>query len=95
MYMALGGLVASGVLGVTGLPTVAKLPLAITVAIAGAFAVWKVENKPADDVPPPPPAWPAGTTFPAWDQEADVPEKPDTMNLLHFPTRPEEYRLAA
>lgn len=93
MYMALGGLVASGVLGVTGLPTVAKLPLAITVAIAGAFAVWKVENKPAD---PPPPAWPAGTTFPAWDQEAEPPAPP-ALKLVH--TMPlvdaGEYRLAA
>lgn len=74
MYMALAGLIASGVLGVTGIPLAWKVPLAIIVAVAGAFAVWKVENKPSD---PPPPAWPAGTAFPAFEvydvEESDEP----------------------
>jgi hypothetical protein len=92
-YVALAGLVAQGLLAeATFLPAGWLYPIRVVAIGATAVAVWRVPNAPSV---PPPPAWPAGTTFPAWDQEADVPEKPDTMNLLHFPTRPEEYRLAA
>ena len=50
MYMALVGLLASGALGVSGIPAGWKVPLALVVAAAGAFAVWKIENAdpPAD-----------------------------------------------
>lgn len=45
MYVALLGLAASGVVGVTDLPTTWKLPLAIVVAVAGAFATWATPNR--------------------------------------------------
>lgn len=66
-YVALVGLVAAGVAGVSGLPLGWALPLQVVIAVAGAFAVWKVENKPAD---PPAPNW--SSAGPAWD-EPDVP----------------------
>lgn len=95
MYVALAGLIAQGLLAeATFLPAGWLYPIRVVAVIATAVAVWRVPNTPAD---PPPPAWPAGTTFPAWDQEeVDVPVKPaDPLNLIHFPARPEEYRLAA
>lgn len=48
MYVALAGLIASGVLGVTDIPVTWKLPLALAVAVAGAFATWATPNRPAD-----------------------------------------------
>lgn len=67
MYVALVGLVAVGVAGIPDLPLAWGLPLEILIAATGAFAVWKVENKPAD---PPAPNW--SSAGPAWD-EPDVP----------------------
>lgn len=49
MYVALAGLVASGILGVSDLPTSWKLPLTIAVAIAGAFATWATPNRDPDE----------------------------------------------
>lgn len=62
MYVALVGLLASAALGVTGIPTGWKVPLAVVVALAGAFAVWKVPNVPEDL---PAPAW--KSAGPAWE----------------------------
>lgn len=45
MYVALAGLLASGVLGVSGLPVSWKLPLAIVIAVAGAFGTWATPNR--------------------------------------------------
>lgn len=66
MYAALVGLLASGALGVTGIPLGWKVPLALAVASASAFATWKVENAPAD---PPAPNW--HSAGPAWDEVYD------------------------
>lgn len=65
-YVALAGLVAAGVAGVTDIPLSWKLPLAIVIAVAGAFAVWKTENAPSD---PPAPRW--RSAGPAWDEPMD------------------------
>jgi hypothetical protein len=76
MYVALLGLLASAALGVTGIPLSWKLPLALVVAAAGAFATWKVENAPED---PPAPRW--RSAGPAWEPAdgtyADYPEFED------------------
>lgn len=61
-YAALAGLLASGALGVSGLPLSWKLPLALVVAGSGAFAVWKIPNAPSL---PPAPNW--SSAGPAWD----------------------------
>lgn len=61
-YVALAGLIAVAVIGVPDIPLAWRLPLQVAVAVSGAFAVWKVENKPAD---PPAPRWPSAG--PAWD----------------------------
>lgn len=45
MYVALIGLVATGVLGVADIPGSWKVPASVVVAVAGAFAVWKVGNR--------------------------------------------------
>lgn len=66
MWVALVGLVAAGVAGVTDLPAAWKVPLAIVIAVAGAFAVWKVENVPAE---PPAPQW--RSQGPAWEEPTD------------------------
>lgn len=72
MYVALAGLLASAGLGVSGIPMSWKLPFALVVAGAGAFATWKVENAPSL---PPAPAWKA--QGPAWDEP---PYKDDYMS---------------
>lgn len=68
MWVALVGLVAAGVAGVAGIPLAWKLPLAIVIAVVGAFAVWKTENVPAD---PPAPQW--KSAGPAWDEPHEPP----------------------
>lgn len=80
-YVALAGLIASGVLGVAGIPVAWKLPLAVVVAGAGAFAVWKVENR-SDDLNPPPPAW--TSQGPAWDEPAPVEDENDKPQALYL-----------
>jgi len=81
MYVALVGLVAAGVAGVPDIPVAWKLPLEIVIAVVGAFAVWKVENKstpagPSDfDFDPPAPNW--ASAGPAWDEPAVPPVKDD------------------
>lgn len=94
MYAALIGLIGAGALGVQDIPLGWKLPLELAVVVAGAFTVWKIENKPSD---PPPPAWPAGTTFPAWEEPASTDDEPGALYAIHFPARqePPQYRLAA
>jgi hypothetical protein len=82
MYVALAGLIAAGVVGVPDIPLWAKLPLQVVIAVAGAFAVWKVENK---DPEPPAPNW--KSAGPAWDvmdvsTEADDDDKPQALYLL-------------
>jgi len=62
-YVALAGLIAAGVAGVPDIPLGWKLPLAVVIAVAGAFAVWKVENKPEE---PPAPRW--TSQGPAWEE---------------------------
>lgn len=52
-YVALAGLVGVAVVGIPDIPLAWRLPLQIVVAVSGAFAVWKVENRPAE--PPTPP----------------------------------------
>lgn len=78
-YVALAGLVAAGVAGVADIPVGWKLPLSIVIALAGAVAVWKVENAPADssapddfDFDPPAPNW--KSAGPAW-------EEPNGLNV--------------
>jgi hypothetical protein len=66
-YVALAGLLASAGLGVTGIPVTWKLPLALVVAGAAAFATWRVPN--ADPPAPPAPAW--ASAGPAWDEPVD------------------------
>lgn len=53
-YVALLGLVGVAVVGIPDIPLAWRLPLQIVVAVSGAFAVWKVENAPADPPTPPP-----------------------------------------
>lgn len=83
MYVALIGLVAAGVAGVPDIPLGWKIPLQVVIAVAGAFAVWKVENK-SDDLNPPPPAW--TSQGPAWDEPAastpDEDDEPKSLYLL-------------
>lgn len=69
MYVALVGLLASAGLGVTGIPVAWKLPLALVVAGAAAFATWRVPN--ADPPAPPAPAW--ASAGPAWEVRSDEP----------------------
>lgn len=45
MYVALIGLVATGVLGVADIPGSWKIPLSVVVAVAGAVAVWATPNR--------------------------------------------------
>lgn len=75
-WVALVGLVAAGVAGVPDIPLSWKLPLSIVIAVAGAFAVWKVENK---DPEPPAPNWTGAG--PAWEEPYDgtllSPEEPE------------------
>jgi len=76
-YVALVGLLATAGLGVTGIPLGWKLPLALIVAGAGAFAVWRFPNAPED---PPAPNW--KSAGPAWEIRTDdfgVPYDDDYM----------------
>lgn len=79
-WVALAGLIAAGVAGVPDIPVGWHIVLEVVIAVAGAFAVWKVENK-SDDLNPPPPAW--TSQGPAWDEPAATEdEDPKSLYLL-------------
>lgn len=68
MYVALVGLVAQGLLAeATFLPEPVLYGAKVVAIVATAFAVWKVENRPAD---PPAPNWPSAG--PAWDVDTET-----------------------
>lgn len=91
MYVALVGLIAAGVAGVPDIPLGWKLPLEIVIAVVGAFAVWKVENRTPE---PPAPNW--SSPGPAWDEQhvmpVDVAEDNEPLKLVHY-TRQESPQL--
>jgi hypothetical protein len=97
MYMALAGLLAAGALGVTGIPVGWKVPLALVVAAAGAFGVWKVENvdPPVTGLPGPgKEVTPGADSAPAGD---DTYDGGAVLNLVDYRRRvePPAYKLAA
>lgn len=78
-YVALAGLIGVAVVGVPDIPLAWRLPLQIVVAVSGAFAVWKVENRPADPEPPTPTAQAPVVT---WRPTAWVNRQPEDRDLL-------------
>lgn len=81
MYVALAGLIAAGVAGVPDIPVGWHIVLEVVIAVAGAFAVWKVENR-NDDLNPPPPAW--TSQGPAWDEPAVAEADDDEPQALYL-----------
>lgn len=87
MYVALAGLIAAGVAGVPDIPIAWKLPLEIAIAVCGAFAVWKVENK-TDDDNPPPVHW--ASQGPAWDEPAEKDDDSGSLARVTFISEKQE-----
>lgn len=96
-WVALAGLIAAGVAGVPDIPLAWKLPLSIVIAVTGAFAVWKVENK---DPEPPAPNWKsAGPAWDVMDVSTEADEEPPAAPLRLVGRQPVReapaYRLVA